>query len=60
MDNKARKNFFQKHKDAGSELKVFLSNKVMLDGSVQSFDDESVVLDECLIFYRNIISVTPK
>ena len=52
-------------KDKGTTVKVFLEgasptqNKTMLSGKIKAFDDEALVLDECLIFLDRVISVAP-
>lgn len=55
----AREEFFGKLKTDKTEVKVFLTNKTMLTGKVADFDDECVVLNKCLIFYEQIVSITP-
>ena len=57
----AYSNFLKKHKDKGTRLKVFLSsNKTMLSGKITDFDDDSIILDECLILREQIISISPE
>lgn len=51
------KEYLEKHKNNKTEMKVFLDNGVMLSGKVTAFDDVSLVLDDCLIWYRKIISI---
>jgi len=55
----ARDNFFKKLKTEKTDCKVFLSNKTMLVGKITDYDDECVVVDQCLIFYEQIISIVP-
>ena len=50
----ARDNFFKKLKTEKTDCKVFLSNKTMLVGKITDYDDECVVVDQCLIFYEQI------
>ena len=54
------KSFFEKHKENRTVLKVFLTNKTMLEGMIKEADDEAIVLNECLIRRAQITSSTPK
>ena len=55
----AKTEYLKKAKADGVVLKVFLSNGTMLTGLVKDFDDESIVLDKCLVFNEQIISMKP-
>lgn len=57
MNDSARKEFFENVIKNNKEVKVFLSNKTMLQGHIKSFDDNSFVIDKCLVFYRQTISI---
>lgn len=47
-------------KDINTSVKVFLTNGTMLTGNVRDHDDTSIVLDKCLIFIDQIISIVPQ
>jgi RNA chaperone Hfq len=51
--------FLKNHKAKKTELKVFLVNKTMLQGPITDYDDDCIILDKCLIFREQIISITP-
>jgi sRNA-binding regulator protein Hfq len=40
-------------------MKVFLTNGTMLKGFIVEFDEDSIVLDKCLIEREKIISISP-
>jgi ribosome maturation factor RimP len=46
-------------------VKVFIEGssptqaKTMLSGKITNFDEETIVLDECLIFLDRVISIAP-
>lgn len=42
------------------EMNIFLSNKTMLQGKVVDFDDVCIILDKCLIYHEQIISIVPQ
>ena len=52
--------YLKKHKEKKTDMKVFLSNKTMLQGSIYDFDDSCIILDKCMIFCEQIISITPQ
>jgi sRNA-binding regulator protein Hfq len=65
-------NYLNNLKTNKTRVKVFLtdtkiamiqngldSKRTMLQGIVSEFDEESVILDKCLIDRINIISITP-
>jgi len=53
--------YLTKYKTKRTEVNVFLSGKnTMLTGKISDFDDTCIILDECLIFRINIISITPQ
>ena len=53
--------FLNKHKKAGTNVKVFIDNSknTMLQGTIKDFDDDCIILDNCLIMTQNIVSITP-
>lgn len=57
---KATDDYLFKMKKSNTSCKVFLSNGVMLTGLIRDFDEESIILDECLIQKRQIISIDPE
>ena len=52
-------------KDKRTTVKVFIEGssptqaKTMLSGKITSYDDDAIVLDECLIFLERVISIAP-
>ena len=52
-------------KDTRTPVKVFIEGssptqaKTMLSGKITSYDDDAIVLDECLIFLERVISIAP-
>ena len=70
--NSVWSNYLSELKNKKIKVKVFLSDtkiamiqngldskRTMLQGFVTEFDEESVILDKCLIDRINIISITP-
>jgi len=55
----AREAYLKKLKEDKTDIKCFLSNKTLLTGRITNFDDECVIIDKCLIFYEQIISIVP-
>ena len=55
----SKNDYLQKLKDSKTEVKVFLSNKTMLIGCVNGFDENTIIIDKCLIFNNQIISIVP-
>ena len=51
--------YLQKCKTEKTELKTFLTNGTMLSGKVTDFDEDCVVIDKCLVFREQIISIKP-
>lgn len=51
--------YLQKCKTDKTELKTFLTNGTMLSGKVTDFDEDCVVIDKCLVFREQIISIKP-
>lgn len=56
--------YLEKVKVEKTVVKVFLESsgqhaKTMLKGKVRDYDDESIVLDECLVFLDRVISIAP-
>ena len=60
MDMKCTKEYFENLKKNKTEIKVFLVNKTMLTGRIVDYDETSFILDKCLVFIANTISVDPK
>lgn len=59
-----RLNYLEKKKNDGKIMKVYLESgngqpKTMLQGYIKDFDEECIVLDECLIDWKRVISITP-
>jgi sRNA-binding regulator protein Hfq len=52
--------FLTEHKERKTVLKMFLISGTMLTGTINGFDDESVMIGKCLAFKRQITSITPK
>jgi len=52
-------------KDKELVVKVFIEgssptqSKTMLSGKIMDFDEDSIVLDQCLIFLKRVISIAP-
>ncbi len=52
-------------KEQKTIVKVFIEgasptqSKTMLSGKITSFDDEAIVLDQCLILLERVISIAP-
>jgi len=40
-----------------TRIKIFLTNKTMLSGFVQDYDDDSIIIDKCLVMREQIISI---
>ncbi len=55
----AKAEYLKKLQNDKATLKVFLNNGTMLQGKISDFDEESIVLDKCLIFNKQIISMVP-
>ena len=55
----ALQEYLKNHMEKKTELKIFLSNKTMLSGRISNFDDDCIILDKCLIYREQIISVVP-
>ena len=51
--------YLQKCKSEKTELKTFLTNGTMLSGKLTDFDEDCVVIDKCLVFREQIISIKP-
>jgi sRNA-binding regulator protein Hfq len=51
--------YLQQHKTDKTELKVFLENKTMLTGRISNFDEDTIIIDKCLVFREQIISIKP-
>ena len=51
--------FLQNCVDQKKEVKVFLTNKTMLTGKIVDFDDISFIVNKCLVFMNNTISIDP-
>lgn len=49
--------YLQKCKSEKKEVKIFLSNGVMLQGLITAVENDSIVVDKCLVFKRYIISI---
>lgn len=54
-----RESYLNKHKMDKTQMKMFLTNGAMLSGKIVHFDEDSVVLDECLANWDHICSLTP-
>ena len=54
-----RSSYLEKMKAEKTKLKVFLSNATMLRGIITNFDEDVLVLDECLVDRDKIVSITP-
>lgn len=52
--------YLTEHKSKKTDLNAFLSNKTMLVGRISAFDDKCIILDKCLIFHEQIISIVPQ
>lgn len=57
---KCTEEYLDKCKKEKTDVKVFLVNKTMLQGKIINFDETSFVLDKCLVFIANTISIDPK
>jgi RNA chaperone Hfq len=57
---KCTEEYLDKCKKEKTDVKVFLVNKTMLTGKIINFDETSFVLDKCLVFIANTISIDPK
>jgi len=55
----AKDTYFRKLKEDKTEVKCFLANKTLITGRITNFDDECIIIDKCLIFYEQIISIVP-
>jgi len=56
--------YLKKACEDGRSVKVFLESgsgqpKTMLSGKIKDYDDNDIVLDECLISIKRIISIAP-
>lgn len=62
INRDALKQYFNEAKKNKTLLKVFLTGNpvkvTMLSGIVKNFDDICCVLDECLIMYSQIVSIS--
>lgn len=58
--NEAMIEYLGGHKTAKTQMKVFLSNGVMLEGLIGSFDDKCIILNKCMIYHDKIVSMTPQ
>lgn len=52
--------YLQDLKTKGTPVKVFLSNKTMLEGKIVDFDDFGIILDKCLVIREQAISIVPR
>jgi sRNA-binding regulator protein Hfq len=53
--------YVTQHKNSKTDLNVFLKEKgTMLQGKIVDFDDVCIILDKCLIFHDQIISIVPQ
>jgi len=65
VQNTVLNEFLSDAMEEGIQLKVFIEgaspshSKTMLSGKISAFDNEAIVLDECLIFLERVISITP-
>lgn len=55
-----REKFCKKHKEARTEMKMFLKGGAMLTGPVNDYDEDTILIGECLANWDNILSITPK
>ena len=60
MDFKVRLNYCSNAKDKKTNVKVFLDNGVMLDGIISDYDSHNIILNQCLINWDKIVSISPK
>ncbi len=51
--------YLDKHKLEKTEVKTFLTNGTMLSGKITDFDEDCVIIDKCLVFREQIISIKP-
>lgn len=64
MNTKVTLRYLEKAKEKRITVKVFIESgpnqpKTMLSGRVVEYDEDAIVLDECLIFLKRVISVAP-
>ncbi len=59
MEESVFLNRIKKLEKEGTIVKTFLDNGIMLNGRITEGDSEFIVLDECLINVKKLISVTP-
>lgn len=64
MASSTLQRFLSEAKSNKTVLKVFVESgsgqpKTMLQGVIADFDDETIVLNKCLVFLDRIISMTP-
>lgn len=52
--------YLNEYKNKKLEINVYLSNKTMLQGKISDFDDKCIILDKCMIFCEEIISIVPQ
>lgn len=52
--------YLKDYKFKKAKMKVFLSNKTMLSGMITDFDEDCIIIDKCMIFREQIISITPE
>jgi RNA chaperone Hfq len=53
----ARAKYLQQLQDNKTHVKIFLTSGTMLQGKIMDYDEECLVIDKCLAFYDQIISV---
>lgn len=64
-ENSVLLDFLHRAKVSGAHIKVFIEGssptqpKTMLSGTITDYDNEAIVLDECLIFLERVISIAP-
>ena len=51
--------FYKKHQQAGTWVNIYLTSGAMLEGKIVAADEDSIVLNECLIYTEKIISAAP-
>lgn len=52
--------YLQELKTNKTIIKLFISNKTMLEGKITDFDDNCVIIDKCLVLREQIISIVPR
>jgi sRNA-binding regulator protein Hfq len=57
MSNTTWVNHLQDLKKNETKVKLFLDNSTMLQGKITAFDEDSIVIDSCLVNREHVVSI---